>query len=1059
MDVNIRNSGKNPDKIVIMQIRRSLLKLILLLFISSLVNSCSPAKQPGLQHYSTLSQAVLDNNYSKVESLLNQGWSPYHKDIKTMTPMTLAIKKGHTKIVQLFLQEERGLYSLSPEGQTWMGLAAKYGQLEMVKTFLNWGVPVDFRDIEGESAILEAARAGHLDIVQLLVNHHANMWVRDINGDSVLREAVRHGHLIIINYCLEKGFTSEHDLFALRAAAESGQIRIFNHLIKKGWKIEPDLLLLRAAIKGQNLSIIRQLLKQGFSPAEDPETVELALKSGNLTLVQILVEAGMNITDSGDHALKWAAESGQLNLIKWLIREGLNLQTEIALPPGGNDNDDNEDRQGIVDWAVSGKHLKLLKWLTEQGLKAKSRFALEHAIDTRNIQIITLILNQQKDIKSRVYFVEQAILTGDWASIELLLKALEIESFQLQALAIFALEQKKRDIFNKLIDFMSPLGLRPEKNQILYQSIPFEMETLVQAGLRGGHLQVLKDIQKKYPRRFKKQLTTFELNQVMESGNLPLLKWLEQYNINLTSSQLEQALAQGWQHISRWLINKKLKLPLKKSLIWQMAIKGRFDLLELYRLQGTKFSAFDFLSCFQCFSPSLYQVAFQYEMTPYLQYFKPLTSDQYLPYLVTHSIINGNHSALETLIKKGNDLNELSRHDLGVISVALKQGDLNKARRLKTMGAVYWDRHLKQVARRTGHLQLMLWLGTQGFKHLQQVKLSDVLYKESSQFSKQAIKVIPEEEIVIKDKKIISPYQSELDLLNQVLFEPTQHFKIKLEPSFPVQLFFSKTNALQKALRNKDYVNVRKLMADDKEQLIIDGPNALRIALQAGQMNLVQRLIELGLNVNQKRKANQQDLLNIAIELRQAHAVELLVKAGAKVSKTHLLAVFKQYENYDLTSINMARLLLSQVKLARKEHQVLEKMVQYFTRFHQGELLVKLIKQGYHINEKDLNYIVKYGTLPLLKRVIPEQLQNKESNSLLTEAVKRGHPGMIDYLMKYKIGLQHTELLETTLEQHSSLLLRTLRQQGAKLNAEAKKRVIQKVATGDEAYKILLNGQ
>jgi hypothetical protein len=92
-------------------------------------------------------------------------------DIKSRTPLSLAVENKHTHIVKFLLSQEGCKPNLpDSKGQTPLHLAVVNDSKEIVRAFLDrWGVDPNLRDLEGTTPLALAAANGRSDCAEMLL--------------------------------------------------------------------------------------------------------------------------------------------------------------------------------------------------------------------------------------------------------------------------------------------------------------------------------------------------------------------------------------------------------------------------------------------------------------------------------------------------------------------------------------------------------------------------------------------------------------------------------------------------------------------------------------------------------------------------------------------------------------------------------------------------------------------------------------------------------------------------------------------------------------------------
>uniref|UniRef100_A0A8C7YPN5 Transient receptor potential cation channel, subfamily A, member 1b n=1 Tax=Oryzias sinensis TaxID=183150 RepID=A0A8C7YPN5_9TELE len=124
--------------------------------------------------------------------LLNEG------DERGLTPLHLASKEGHTKVVQLLLRKG-ALFHSDYKGWSCLHHAASEGYTQTMAILLSANLKLlDKTDEDGNTALHIAARAGHVAAVRLMLVKGAEL-VLNKNHTSFLHEAVQNGRKDVTN--------------------------------------------------------------------------------------------------------------------------------------------------------------------------------------------------------------------------------------------------------------------------------------------------------------------------------------------------------------------------------------------------------------------------------------------------------------------------------------------------------------------------------------------------------------------------------------------------------------------------------------------------------------------------------------------------------------------------------------------------------------------------------------------------------------------------------------------------------------------------------------------
>ncbi|XP_034549277.1 ankyrin repeat domain-containing protein 50 [Notolabrus celidotus] len=241
-----------------------------------------------------LANAAHEGSANVVELLLAHRSNPLDIDVHGQTPLTLASRQGHVKVLSVLLEWAKSqehetamqmMEHIDNEGWTALRSAAWGGHSEAVKLLLDAGADVDGCDSEGRTALRAAAWGGHEEIVLTLLDFGAKVDKVDSKGRTPLIAAAYMGHHeaveILLDHNTEVNLADGDGRTALSVAA----LCVPTAAGVKGYGEVASLLLERGADPGHRDH-------DGMTP------LLLAAYEGNDDVVELLLEAGADVDET-----------------------------------------------------------------------------------------------------------------------------------------------------------------------------------------------------------------------------------------------------------------------------------------------------------------------------------------------------------------------------------------------------------------------------------------------------------------------------------------------------------------------------------------------------------------------------------------------------------------------------------------------------------------------------------------------------------------------------------------------------------------------------------------
>ncbi|XP_078539188.1 protein fem-1 homolog B [Lissotriton helveticus] len=161
------------------------------------------------------------------------------------TPLIIAARNGHSKVVRLLLEHYRVDTQQSGtvrfdgyviDGATALWCAAGAGHFEVVKLLVSHGANVNHTTVTNSTPLRAACFDGRLDIVKYLVENNANISIANKYDNTCLMIAAYKGHTDVVRYLLEQNADpnckAHCGATALHFAAEAGHLEIVRELVR-----------------------------------------------------------------------------------------------------------------------------------------------------------------------------------------------------------------------------------------------------------------------------------------------------------------------------------------------------------------------------------------------------------------------------------------------------------------------------------------------------------------------------------------------------------------------------------------------------------------------------------------------------------------------------------------------------------------------------------------------------------------------------------------------------------------------------------------------------------
>ncbi|KAG8009433.1 Transient receptor potential cation channel subfamily A member 1 [Nibea albiflora] len=199
-----QNDRSTPLHLACTQGATEVVKLMLSSFdqVEDIINLTDGACQTPLHRYGRINTCHRLLETITDSRLLNEG------DERGLTPLHLASREGHTKVVQLLLRKG-ALFHSDYKGWTCLHHAASEGYTQTMDILLSAHLKLlDKTDEDGNTALHIAAKGGHVAAVKLMLSRGAEIALNK-NDTSFLHEALQNGRKDVVNAVIDSDRCAE----------------------------------------------------------------------------------------------------------------------------------------------------------------------------------------------------------------------------------------------------------------------------------------------------------------------------------------------------------------------------------------------------------------------------------------------------------------------------------------------------------------------------------------------------------------------------------------------------------------------------------------------------------------------------------------------------------------------------------------------------------------------------------------------------------------------------------------------------------------------------------
>ena len=297
--------------------------------------------------WSALHFAARDSSHKIIEYLLSLGMTVNMTDKSGQTPLMCACYKGgRLDNIKRLLELGADIQQLEfNAGWSALHIAARHSSHKIIEYLLSLGMTVNMTDKSGQTPLMCACyKGGRLDNIKSLLELGADIQQLEFNaGWSALHIAARHSSPEIIEYLLSLGMTvnmtdKSGQTPLMCACLEGGRLDNIKRLLELGADIQQlefndGWSALHIAARDSSHKIIEYLLSLGMTVNMTSKTGQTPLmcacyKGGRLDNIKRLLELGADIQQldyDGWSALHFAATYSNPEIIEYLLSLGMTV--------------------------------------------------------------------------------------------------------------------------------------------------------------------------------------------------------------------------------------------------------------------------------------------------------------------------------------------------------------------------------------------------------------------------------------------------------------------------------------------------------------------------------------------------------------------------------------------------------------------------------------------------------------------------------------------------------------------------------------------------------------
>ena len=179
-----------------------------------------------------------------IQWLLEQGFSPEHKDNNGYNAFHYAAEKGNLSVLKFFKEINVDIKVISPQGENALHTACiGKGDINTIQWLLEQGLSPEHKDNDGRNAFLLAAEKGNLSVLKFFKEINVDIKVIGPDGENALHSAcIGKGDINTIQWLIDQGFSIDTPVSDGQTPFYLALRKGHTQLVKYFLHLKPDLV-------------------------------------------------------------------------------------------------------------------------------------------------------------------------------------------------------------------------------------------------------------------------------------------------------------------------------------------------------------------------------------------------------------------------------------------------------------------------------------------------------------------------------------------------------------------------------------------------------------------------------------------------------------------------------------------------------------------------------------------------------------------------------------------------------------------------------------------------